>query len=38
MPCYVSAVEGGRISLSVNPRLVNTHLTVKDIKPGMVST
>ena len=37
LPCYVLAVEGGtRVSLSVNPRLVNTHLTHRDIKPGMV--
>ena len=36
MPCYVTAVGGRRVSLSVNPRLVNTHLTAKDIRPNMV--
>ena len=39
LPCYVLGVEGGtRVSLSVNPRLVNTHLTHRDIRPGMVSS
>lgn len=38
MPCYVQAVDGPRISLSVNPRLVNSHLTAKDIKQKLVST
>ena len=39
LPCYVLAVEGGtRVSLSVNPRLINTHLTHRDIKPRMVNT
>ena len=38
MPCYVTAVGGKRVSLSVNPRLVNTHLTEKDIKPNMVGS
>ena len=37
LPCYVLGVEGGtRVSLSVNPRLVNAHLTHRDIRPGMV--
>ena len=36
MTCYVLSVDGGRVSLSVNPRLVNTHLSSGDIKPGMV--
>ena len=36
MTCYVLSVDGGRVSLSVNPQLVNTHLSSGDIKPGMV--
>lgn len=37
MPCYVQAVEkGGRISLSVSPELVNSHLSAKDVKPKLV--
>jgi len=36
MPCCVTAVGGRKVSLSVNPRLVNTHLTAKDIRPNMV--
>ena len=39
LPCYVLGVEGGsRVSLSTNPRLVNAHLTHRDIQPGMVSS
>ena len=37
MPCYVQAVEDSRISLSVNPRLINSHLTAKDITAKLVS-
>lgn len=38
LPCYVLGVEGGsRVSLSTNPRLVNSHLTHRDIRPGMVT-
>ncbi len=36
LPCYVLTVDGGRVSLSLNPRLVNSHLTHTDIKSGMV--
>ena len=37
LPCYVQAVSKGRISLSVNPQLINSHLSAKDIKPNLVS-
>ena len=37
MPCIVQAVEKGRVNLSVNPQLVNSHLVAKDIKPKLVS-
>lgn len=37
MPCLVQAVEKGRVNLSVNPQLVNSHLVAKDIKPKLVS-
>ncbi len=38
LPVYVTSVDGGRsrIGLSVNPRLVNSHITAKDVKPGLV--
>lgn len=36
MPCYVQAVEKGRVSLSVNPELINSHLSAKDLKPKLV--
>ena len=37
MPCYVTAVSGSRISVSVSPDLINAHLQPRDIKPGWVS-
>jgi len=37
MPCYVQGVEKGRVSLSVSPALVNSHLSAKDIKPKLVN-
>lgn len=36
LPCYVQAVEKGRVSLSVNPELVNSHISAKDVKPNLV--
>lgn len=36
MPCYVQAMEGPRVSLSVNPHLVNSYLKAKDIVPKLV--
>lgn len=36
MPCCVQEVGGDRINLSVSPRLVNSHLSAKDIKPNLV--
>ena len=36
LPCYVLAVHNSRINLSINPRLVNEHLTTKDLKPKLV--
>jgi hypothetical protein len=37
MPCCVQAVEKGRVSLSVNPELINSHLSAKDVKPKQVT-
>ena len=37
MPCYVQAIKGSLMNLSVNPCLVNSHLTARDIKPNLVS-
>ena len=37
LPCYVLAVQNSRINLSINPKLINEHLTARDIKPKLVS-
>lgn len=36
LPCYVMAVDGRKVALSVNPRLVNSNRTPRDIAPGLV--
>jgi len=36
MPCYVQAVRGSLVNLSVNPQLTNAHVTAKDLKPKLV--
>ena len=37
LPCYVTAVRDNKmVSLSINPRLVNTNLSASDVKADMV--
>lgn len=38
LPVYVASVDSERlrIGLSVNPRLINSHITSRDIKSGLV--
>lgn len=36
LPCCVQAVGGDRVNLSVSPKLINSHLSARDIKPNLV--
>lgn len=36
LPCYVLETDERNIQLALNPRLVNSHMTAKSLRPNMV--